>query len=55
MEIWDCFGQDGKILFLRYGNFIRRVPLDHIIPAEEYNNDADEELIPKMLKIVIGC
>ena len=28
-------GQDGKLLFLRYGNFIRRVPLDHIIPSQD--------------------
>ena len=27
-------GKDGKVLFIRYGNFIRRVPLDHIAPAD---------------------
>ena len=35
-------GQDGKVVFLRYGNFIRRVPLDHIVPATECH-DADEK------------
>ena len=31
-------GQDEKLLFLRYGNFIRRVPLDRIIPADQCHN-----------------
>ena len=37
-------GQDGKVLFLRYGNFIRRVPLDHIIPANENHSDPEENI-----------
>ena len=32
-------GQDGKVLFLKYGNFIRRVPLDRVVPADEYVED----------------
>ena len=32
-------GQDGKVLFIKYGNFIRRVPLDRIVPAQEYVDD----------------
>ena len=35
-------GQDGKVIFIKYAGFIRRVPLDHVIPADEYN-DAEEE------------
>ena len=37
-------GQDGKVLFIKYANFIRRVPLDYIIPAEEYNDANEEEV-----------
>jgi transposase InsO family protein len=37
-------GQDGKILFVRYGNFIRRVPLDNIIPADEYIEASETEV-----------
>ena len=29
-------GKDGKVLFIKYADFTRRVPLDNIIPAEEY-------------------
>ena len=29
-------GMDGKVLFVRYGNFIRRVPVDRVVPAEQY-------------------
>ena len=36
-------GQDGKVLFVKYANFIRRVPLDRIIPAEESHDASDEE------------
>ena len=40
-------GQDGKVVFIKYGNFIRRVPLDRIVPAQEYiddeNTDVDQE------------
>ena len=35
-------GQDGKVLFIKYANFIRRVPLDHIIPADEYKDEEEE-------------
>ena len=37
-------GQDGKVLFIKYANFIRRVPLDHIIPADEYDDTNEEEV-----------
>ena len=37
-------GQDGKVLFIKYANFVRRVPLDHIIPADEYNDGIEEEV-----------
>ena len=37
-------GQDGKVLFVKYGNFLRRVTLDRVIPAGGYNNDAPEEV-----------
>ena len=40
-------GQDGKIIFLKYGNFMRRVPLDHIIPANEcHDDDVNETVSP---------
>ena len=35
-------GQDGKVIFIKYANFIRRVPLDFIIPADEYSEENDE-------------
>ena len=35
-------GQDGKVIFLKYASFIRRVPLEHVIPADEYNNEEEE-------------
>ena len=36
-------GQDGKVLFIKYANYIRRVPLDRVVPADEYvdNDGAD--------------
>ena len=37
-------GQDGKVLFVKYGNFIRRVPLDFVVPANEYTSGDDEEI-----------
>lgn len=37
-------GQDGKILFIKYGNFIRRVPVDRVIPADAYIDSAHEEI-----------
>ena len=38
-------GQDGKIIFLKYGNFMRRVPLDHIVPANECHDDDVKETV----------
>ena len=42
-------GQDGKVLFIKYGNFIGRVPLDFIVPAIEYTdateNDIDQNYV----------
>lgn len=37
---------DGKVLFVRYGNFIRRVPVDRVIPAQEYKEVPEEEADP---------
>lgn len=37
-------GKDGKVVFIRYGNFIRRVPLDRIVPAEEHPDLEEVEL-----------
>ena len=37
-------GQDGKVVFLRYGNFIRRVPLDRIIPGDEQQMYEEDEI-----------
>ena len=37
---------DGKVLFVRYGNFIRRVPVDRVIPAQEYKEVSDDEADP---------
>ena len=37
-------GKDGKVVFIRYGNFIRRVPLDRIVPADEHPESEEEEL-----------
>ena len=37
-------GQDGKVLFIKYGNFIRRVPLDFVVHAEEYTDNLDIEV-----------
>lgn len=30
------------MIFLKYASFIRRVPLEHVIPADEYNNEEEE-------------
>ena len=45
-------GKDGKVVFIKYGNFIRRVPLDRIVPAQEYvdddeNTDDDQDDVKK--------
>ena len=37
---------DGKILFVKYGNFIRRVPVDRVIPAEQYKEVSEDEVDP---------
>ena len=37
-------GQDGKVLFIKYGNFIRRVPVDHVVPADKYYETSDVEI-----------
>ena len=37
-------GKDGKVLFVKYGNFLRRVPLDRVIPAGGYNDVPDDEI-----------
>ena len=37
-------GQDGKLVFLRYGNFIRRVTLDRIIPADQCHNIEEDDI-----------
>ena len=37
-------GQDGKVLFVKYGNFIRRVPIDHVVPAEKHYETTEEEV-----------
>ena len=37
---------DGKVLFVRYGNFIRRVPVDRVVPAEEYKEVTLEDTDP---------
>ena len=46
----QVLGQDGKVLFVRYGNFIRRVPLDHVVPANEYAGNDDEDVDQNDLK-----
>jgi hypothetical protein len=38
-------GQDGKVIFLKYRNFMRRVPLDHIVPAKECHDDNVKETV----------
>ena len=35
-------GQQGKVLFIKYGNFIRRVSLDVVVPAEQTHDQDDE-------------
>ena len=37
---------DGKVLFVRYGNFIRRVPVERVVPAEEYKEVTLEDTDP---------
>ena len=37
---------DGKVVFVKYGNFIRRIPIDRIIPAESYQDTSTEEADP---------
>ena len=39
-------GKDGKVLFIKYANFIRRVPLDRIIPADVQHEPEEEEPSP---------
>ena len=39
-------GKDGKVLFIKYANFIRRVPLDRIIPADVLHEPEEEEPSP---------
>ena len=43
-------GQDGKVLFIKYGNFIRRVPLDHVVPAEKHHDLSDVEVDEQDIK-----
>ena len=40
----NVLAQDGKVLFIRYGNFLRRIPIDHVVPAEEHTDDDDKEI-----------
>ena len=37
-------GMDGKVLFVKYGNFIRRVPIDHVVPADKHYETPDNEV-----------
>ena len=37
-------GKHGKVLFVKYGNFIRRVTLDRVIPADGYHDATDVEV-----------
>ena len=37
-------GQDGKVLFVKYGNFLRRVPLDRVAPAEKTHDITEEDI-----------
>ena len=39
-------GMDGKVVFVRYGNFIRRVPIDRVVPGESFEENAEEEIDP---------
>ena len=39
----NVLAQDGKVLFIRYGNFLRRIPVEHVVGAEEHLNDDDKE------------
>ena len=43
-------GQDGKLLFIKYGNFIRRVPIDHVVPAEKHYETPDADVDENDLK-----
>ena len=40
-------GQDRKILFIKYGNFIRRVPIDVVVPADKRYDTSDVEVDEK--------
>ena len=42
--------QDGKVLFIKYGNFLRRVPLDFIVPAEQHADEDCDEVDPEDVK-----
>ena len=35
----NVLAQDGKVLFIRYGNFLRRIPVEHVVPAEKHLED----------------
>ena len=37
---------DGKVVFVKYVNFIRRIPIDCIFPAESYQDTSEEEADP---------
>ena len=37
-------GKDGKVLFIKYGNFMRRVTLDRVIPAGGYYDGPEDEV-----------
>ena len=36
-------GKDGKVLFVKYGNFMRRIPIDRVVPAERYQETSDDD------------
>ena len=42
--------QDGKVLFIKYGNFLRRVPLDFVVPAEQHADEECDEVDPEDVK-----
>ena len=35
----NVLAQDGKVLFIRYVNFLRRIPVEHVVPAEKHLED----------------
>ena len=41
-----CLCMDKKVLFIRYGNFIRRVPIGRVVPAEVYEETPEVEADP---------